>query len=128
MMRTFAPILGDGNTQTVLSYGSQVVVARKVMRMEWPLTACAGDAVIVPQETSPGVRFVVHGRHGPQFACRSYAEAETRALSYAEHARARVWYADARGLQLAGSFVRRPLSSSAIAQATSDDRAVRDPS
>ena len=76
--------------------------------MEWPSPASAGDAVVIREETPAGLRFVVHGSHGPQFACHTYAEAEARALAYAEHARARVWHADGPGLQLVGSFVRLP--------------------
>ena len=78
--------------------------------MEWPLTASARDAVITQDQTSLGLRFVVHGRLGLQVACRSYAEAEARALSYAEQASACVWYADERGFQLVGSCVRAPVS------------------
>ena len=84
--------------------------------MNWPSTIADGDAVIVPEETTSGRRFVVHGSRGPQFVCRTYAEAEARALSYAEHAGARVWYADACGLQLVDSFVLAPTSSPTIAK------------
>ena len=74
--------------------------------MDWPSTLADGDVVIVRDETTNGSRYVVHGRCGPQLACRTYAEAEARSLSYAEQSRARVWYADARGLQLVGHHVR----------------------
>ena len=78
--------------------------------IEWPSTASARDAVIVPEQTSSGLRFVVYGRLGPQLECRTYAEAEARALSYAEHASGCVWYAGELGFQLVGSFVRLPMS------------------
>ena len=79
-----------------------MVPVRKVVHMEWPSTITTDDAVIVREERPDGLRFVVQGSRGPQFACRTYAEAEARALSYAEHARAHAWYADGRGLQLVG--------------------------
>lgn len=78
--------------------------------MEWPPTASTGDAVVVREDPSPGSRFVVHGSRGPQFACRTYSEAEDRALSYAERAGACAWYADAGRLRLLGSFVRAPVA------------------
>ncbi len=81
------------------------------MRMEWPSTLADDDAAIAREETTDGVRFVVHSRRGPQFACRTYAEAETRAFAYAEHARAHVWYTDKRGFQLVGGDDRPVLSS-----------------
>ncbi len=81
--------------------------------MEWPSTASARDTVIVPEQTSSGLRFVVHSRHSLQLTCRTYAEAEARALSYAEHACGCVWYAGELGFQLVGSFVRGPTASSA---------------
>lgn len=84
----------------------QTLGARKVMCMEWPSAASPGDAVIVRQGPSTGVRFVLHGRDGPQIACSTYAEAEGRAASYAEHARASVWYLENGQLQLVCSFVR----------------------
>jgi hypothetical protein len=71
--------------------------------MEWPSTLADGDAVIIREETADGLQFVVHSRRGPQLACRTYAEAEARALAYAERARAHAWYADVRGLQLIGN-------------------------
>lgn len=73
--------------------------------MEWPLSASTGDAVIVRQDPSTGSRFVVHGSHGAQIACSTYAEAEARAASYAEHARASVWYVENGRLQLVCSFI-----------------------
>ena len=77
---------------------------RQVMHMEWPSGAAVGDAVIVRQEPSSGSRFVVHGSHGPQLACTTYAEAEAQAASYAERARANVWYVEGGRLQLVCSF------------------------
>jgi hypothetical protein len=74
--------------------------------MEWLSAVSAGDAVIVRQDPSAGTRYVVHGSHGPQIACSTYAEAEARAGSYAEHARASVWYVENGQLQLVCSFVR----------------------
>ena len=76
--------------------------------MEWPSAAAAGDAVIVRQDPSSASRFVVHGRHGAQLSCATYAEAEARAASYAEHARANVWYVERGRLQLVCSFSGRP--------------------
>ena len=84
--------------------------------MEWPSIASEHDAVIIRDETSPTLRFVVHGSRGPQFACRSYGEAEVRALSYAKHACSRVWYTNGHGFQLVDSFVRVPVSSPAVAK------------
>ena len=74
--------------------------------MEWSSTLADRDVVLVRETTATGPRVVVHGRSGPQFTCRTYAEAEERALAYAEHVHACVWYADARGRQLVGSFMR----------------------
>ncbi|OFV90213.1 MAG: hypothetical protein A3G76_08050 [Acidobacteria bacterium RIFCSPLOWO2_12_FULL_65_11] len=68
--------------------------------MEWPSTLTNGDAVIVREETRAGLRFVVHSRRGPQFTCRTYAEAEARTLAYAERARGHAWYSDGCRLQL----------------------------
>jgi hypothetical protein len=73
--------------------------------MEWPSAAAPGDAVIVRQDPSTGSRFVVHGSLGAQIACSTYAEAEARAASYAEHARVSVWYVENGQLQLVCSFV-----------------------
>ncbi len=87
-------------------FATSLVRARKVMKMEWPSAASPGDAVIVRQDPSTGSRFVVHGSHGPQIACSTYAEAEARAGSYAEHARANVWYVEDGQLRLVCSFVR----------------------
>jgi hypothetical protein len=65
--------------------------------------------IVAEKKKSPELRFVVHGHRGPQFECRTYAEAEARALLPCRHAGARVWYADERGFQLVGSFIaRRP--------------------
>ena len=80
--------------------------AWKVMRMEWPRGATVGDAVIVRQDPSSGSRYVVHGHQGAQLACATYAEAEARAASYAERARACVWYVEGGRLQLVCSFAR----------------------
>jgi hypothetical protein len=79
-----------------------IVPTLKVMRMEWPSTLADSDAVIVREETPDGLRFVVHSRRGPQFACRTYAEAEAQTFAYTERARGNAWYADERGLQLIG--------------------------
>ena len=76
--------------------------------MDWPSGASGGDAVIVRQEPSSGSRFVVHGSHGAQLACSTYAEAEAQAASYAEHARACVWYLEEERLQIVCSFVGVP--------------------
>ena len=78
----------------------------EVTHMEWPSAASIRDAVIVRQDPSSGSQFVVHGSQGPQLACATYAEAEARAASYAEHARACVWYVEDGRLQLVCSFVR----------------------
>ena len=75
------------------------------MPMEWLATIAEGDAVIVREDRPDGLRFVVHDSRGPQFACRTYAEAEARALTYTEHARAHAWYAEGRGLQLIGAAI-----------------------
>lgn len=72
--------------------------------MEWPPGAAARDAVIVRQDPSSGSRFVVHGSHGAQLSCVTYAEAEAHAASYAEPARANVWYVEGGRLQLVCSF------------------------
>lgn len=74
--------------------------------MEWPSAAYPGDAVIVRQGPSAGSRFVVRQSHGPAIGCSTYAEAEARATSYAEHARGNVWYVENGRLQLVCSFVR----------------------
>jgi hypothetical protein len=74
------------------------------MNMEWPSGAAAGDAVIVRQDPLSASRFVVHGSHGAQLTCETYAEAEARAASYAERARANVWYVERGRLQLVCSF------------------------
>jgi hypothetical protein len=73
--------------------------------MQWPLTAALGDAVIVQQDAPSGRRFVVYGGSGAQLACSSYTDAEARAASYAERARASVWYVNNGQLQLVCSFV-----------------------
>jgi len=73
-------------------------------QMEWPSAAAAGDAVIVRQEPSSGSRFVVHVSRVRQWACATYAEAEAHAASYAERARANVWYVERGRLQLVCSF------------------------
>jgi hypothetical protein len=87
------------------------MVARSpVSSIEWPLGAAVGDAVIVRQDPSSASRFVVHGSHGPQLACASYAEAEKHAASYAEHVRANVWYVERGRLQLVCSFSCGPQS------------------
>ena len=83
--------------------------------MEWSSTLADRDVVLVREATPNGPRVVVHGRGGPQFTCQTYAEAEVRALAYAEQAHACVWYADARGRQLVASFVRVALGTPASA-------------
>lgn len=80
------------------------------MSMEWPPGAAVGDAVIVRQDPSSASRFVVHGSHGTQVACASYAEAEAHAALYAERARANVWYVERGRLQLVCSFSSGPHS------------------
>ena len=60
--------------------------------------------MIVRQEPSSESRFVVHGSHGAQLVCSTYAEAEAQAASYAEPARANVWYVERGRLQLVCSF------------------------
>lgn len=72
--------------------------------MEWPSGAAVGDAVIVRQDPSSGSRFVVHGMCGAQLSCATYVEAEAHAASYAERARANVWYVERGRLQLVCSF------------------------
>lgn len=79
--------------------------------MEWPPTIADGDAVIAREETPDGLRFVVHSRREPQFACGTYAEAEARTLAYAEHARVHVWYANGHGNFQLLSGSARPASS-----------------
>jgi hypothetical protein len=66
------------------------------MNVQWPSNVADGDAVIVRDDTPDGLRFVVYSRRSPQFACPTYVEAETRALSYATHARTHVWYMNGR--------------------------------
>jgi len=73
---------------------------RPVIAMEWPSPLADGDALVVRDESTDGLRFVVHTRRAPQLTCRTYAEAEARAIAYAERARAHVWYRDGRGFQL----------------------------
>ena len=80
------------------------------MRMEWPSSIADGDAVIVREETPDGLRFVVHSRREPQFACGTYAEAEARTLAYTDHARAHAWYTDGHTFQLLDRSARPPLS------------------
>ena len=48
--------------------------------------------------------FVVHVSRGAPLACATYAEAEAHAVSYAERARANVWYVERGRLQLVCSF------------------------
>jgi len=73
--------------------------------MDWPATIAHSDAVIVRENSAVGPRFVVYSRRAPLFTCLTLAEAEARTLVYAEQARAHVWYATDRRLQL---VVRRP--------------------
>ena len=79
-----------------------------MMNIEWPSGAAVDDAVIVRQDPSSASRFVVHRSHGVQMACASYAEAEAYAASYAESARANVWYVERGRLQLVCSFSGGP--------------------
>ena len=72
--------------------------------MEWPLGAAQGDAVIFREDPSSRSPFVVHVRRVAPLACATYAEAEARAASYAERARANVWYVERGRLQLVCSF------------------------
>lgn len=80
-----------------------MVPGRKVMPVKWLSMLNDGDAVIAREETPNGPRFVVHSRGGPQFMCRTYAEAEARTLAYTGRAHADAWYADGRRLQLVGA-------------------------
>ena len=72
--------------------------------MEWPLGAAPGDAVIFREDPSSRSPFVVRVSRGAPLVCATYAEAETHAASYAEHARANVWYVERGRLQLVCSF------------------------
>lgn len=76
--------------------------------MQWPSTLAESDALIVSNETFGRVRYVVYSCRGPQFVCRTYAEAEAHALAYAERAVAHAWYQDGRRLQLVSKM--SPLS------------------
>lgn len=80
-----------------------MVPGRKVIPVKWLSMLNDGDAVIAREETPNGPRFVVHSRGGPQFMCRTYAEAEARTLAYTGRAHADAWYADGRRLQLVGT-------------------------
>ena len=83
--------------------------------MECLSTPADGDAVIAAEEKALGLQFIVYGRNRcAQFACETYAEAAARALSYAEHACVSAWYADGRGFQLLGTFVRASVSSPTV--------------
>jgi hypothetical protein len=68
--------------------------------MEWPATLSDGDTLIIRENTKGGPRFVVRSRLGPQLSCLTYAEAESRACSYAAHAGTHAWFVDHRGPQL----------------------------
>ena len=82
------------------------------MEMEWPTTPADHDAVIAPEVTSSGLRFVVYcSSRCAQFACDTYAEAAARALSYADHACVSAWYAEGSRFELLGTFVRASVSS-----------------
>jgi len=83
------------------------VRAQKMMGVERPQGVSPEDAVIVrPDPSTEPRRYFVCGNRGPQIACLTYGEAEARAASYAEHARANVWYLENGQLQLVCSFVR----------------------
>ena len=69
-------------------------------------TVCPSDAVVVWEGPSSGSRHVVFVSHAMPFAGRTYAEAETQAVSYAERAHACVWSADGSRFRLVRSFVR----------------------
>jgi hypothetical protein len=77
-----------------------------VVRMGWRSAASIGDAVIVWQGAPGRSRFVVHSGAGAPIAYPTYAEAEARAGSYAEHAHASVWYVEHGRMQLVCSYVR----------------------
>lgn len=72
--------------------------------MKWPSGAAVGDAVISREDSSSGSPFAVHVSRVRQLACATYAEAEAHAASYAERARANVWYVERGRLQLVCSF------------------------
>ena len=87
-----------------------IAPGRTVKRMEWPSTLADGDAMIVREETTDGPRFVVHSRRAPQFACRTYTEAETRAVSYARRARTQVWSKNGHDLRLVNGLAPEAIS------------------
>jgi hypothetical protein len=72
--------------------------------MEWPAGAAPGDAVIFREDPWSPSPFVVQVSRGAPLACATYAEAEAHAASYAEGARANVWYVERGRLQLVCSF------------------------
>lgn len=79
------------------------MVALRGVHMEWSSVVAVGDVVIVRQEPPSASRFVVHGRQGAQQPCATYAEAETRAASYAAGTQSNVWYVERGRLQLVSS-------------------------
>ena len=89
-------------------HGHQFVQAGQMTHMEWPSWAAPGDAVIFREDPSRPP-FVVHVRRVAPLACATYAEAEAHAASYAERARANVWYLERGRLQLVCSFNDRQL-------------------
>ena len=68
--------------------------------LAWAAPLAAGDAVIVREDTSVGLRYVLHTRAGAQLACPTFIEAEACALEYARQARTHAWFNDAGRLQL----------------------------
>ena len=72
--------------------------------MEWPSAAAPRDAVIFREDPSSRSPFVVHVICVAPLACATYAEAEAHAASYAERARANVWYVERGRVQLVCSF------------------------
>ena len=89
--------------------GIRLVEAQQMTHKEWPSGAAAADAVIVRGDPSSGSPFVVHVRRVRQLAYATYREAEANAVSYAERARANVWYVERGRLQLVCSFNNRHL-------------------
>lgn len=68
--------------------------------MQWPPTASDSDIVIFRDETTDGLRFVVHTQLGPQFSCRTFADAEERAFAFAGQPSSQVWFTDGFGLRI----------------------------
>jgi hypothetical protein len=68
--------------------------------LAWTAPLEVGDAVIVREDTSAGLRYVLHTQAGAQLACQTFVEAEACALEYARQARTHAWFSDAGRLQL----------------------------